>query len=282
VLLEKFQQDFPDAYDIEWETNDEIYEVEFEISHRDFDAYYDLDGNLFLYREEIKKDGLPAAVGQAVAAKYPTHRFDDVEKIVAGAVTFYKIELKSAGKEVVVYVTGEGTFVSQTGQVLPDAELPPAEEVTPAPNPVPSTVYTNEEIAALIQNYRNTPERDIRVDGLLLEKFQQDFTGAYDIEWETGSELYEVEFEINHRDFEAFYDKDGNLLSWKQEIREAELPAAVKDVAAAKYPTCRFDDVEKIITGTETSYKVEMEAGKTEVTLLITDAGVIVSEKTDR
>ena len=51
AVSKAFGRDFPNAYDIEWETNDEIYEVEFEIRNRDFKAYL---------RQRGKSDNLQA------------------------------------------------------------------------------------------------------------------------------------------------------------------------------------------------------------------------------
>ena len=50
AVSKAFGRDFPNAYDIEWETNDEIYEVEFEIRNR-------LQGIL---RQRGKSDNLQA------------------------------------------------------------------------------------------------------------------------------------------------------------------------------------------------------------------------------
>lgn len=150
-----------------------------------------------------------------------------------------------------------------------------------AQNPAISTKYSNSEIAAFVQNYKNTRERDVFADGILLERFQRDFPKASDVEWETNGEIYEVDFDVKFRDFAAYYDKEGNLLMYKQEIREKELPAIVKTAAESKYPKYKFEDIEKVVKGTETFYKVEMELRDTEVTMFIASEGRIINEKFD-
>jgi hypothetical protein len=150
-----------------------------------------------------------------------------------------------------------------------------------AQTPAISTRYSDSEIIALIQNYKRSRERDVFAEGMLLEKFQRDFPKAHGIDWETNGEIYEVEFDLKVRDFAAFYDKDGHLLMYRQDIRERELPAIVKTAAEAKYPKYRFEDIEKIIRGTETLYKLEMEYKDTEVTVFVTGGGKIVTEKID-
>jgi hypothetical protein len=141
-------------------------------------------------------------------------------------------------------------------------------------SPAISKKYSDEEIIKLIQNYEKSNHRDVMgVDNVLLQRFRRDFANAFSVEWETNDELYEVEFEIKDRDFKAFYDKDGNLLMYKQEIRERELPKTVKKAAKANYAQYRFEDLEKIAKGTQIFYKVEMEYREAEVTMFITDAG---------
>ena len=146
-----------------------------------------------------------------------------------------------------------------------------------AQNPAISKKYSDKEIKDLVQNYERSNHRDIVVEKGLLQKFQQDFTKATSVEWETNDEIYEVEFKVNSRDFEAYYDKDGNLLMYKQDIREGELPAVVKKSATEKYPKYRFDDIEKIVKGTQTFYKIEMELKDTEVKMFITETGKFIN-----
>jgi hypothetical protein len=142
-----------------------------------------------------------------------------------------------------------------------------------AQSPAISTKYSDEEIAIFIKNYKNSRERDVIPTGVLLKKFQQDFPNAYDVEWETNDEIYEADFDVKFRDFTAYYDKDGNLLMYKQEIRKTELPAVVKTAAEAKYPKYRFEDIKKVVKGTEIFYEIEMEYRDSEVEMLITSEG---------
>lgn len=145
-------------------------------------------------------------------------------------------------------------------------------------NPTISTKYSDTEIADLVQNYNNTLNRDTVVEGVLLQNFKQNFNDARDIEWQTNDEIYKVEFEIQDRDFRAYYDKDGNLLLYKQDIHEGALPSTVKKAAKATYPKYRFGDTDKIVKGTQTFYKIEMEFGERDVTIYVVSDGTILNE----
>lgn len=145
-------------------------------------------------------------------------------------------------------------------------------------NPVISTQYSDAEINNFVQNFNYSPNRDVVVDGVLLQNFKQHFTDTRDVEWETNDEIYKVEFEIQTRDYYAYYDKDGNLLLYKQDIHKGELPEAVLKAAKEKFPKYRFDDMDKIVKGSQTFYKVEMELGERDVTMHIASDGTILDD----
>jgi hypothetical protein len=144
---------------------------------------------------------------------------------------------------------------------------------SPALNPDVSSKYSDQEIANLVQTFETSNNRDTIADDALLQKFKQDFPNAISAEWKTNNSLYEVEFEIKNHDWKAYYDKNGNLLMYKQEITAKELPENVKKAANTKLPKYHFEDIEKIVKGTETFYKIEMELKDTETTIFINSAG---------
>lgn len=149
-----------------------------------------------------------------------------------------------------------------------------------AQTPAVSGKYTDAEIAETVRNFRAAHARDVVPPANLQQKFKTDFPKARDVEWETANDVYEVEFEIRSRDVKALYDKDGNLLSLVEEIRESELPAVVKNAAESKYPKYHFEDIDRIRRGTETFYKIEMEksSSDSEVKLIIKSNGTIIEE----
>ncbi|GHT07693.1 hypothetical protein FACS189432_00060 [Bacteroidia bacterium] len=114
-LQQKFQNDFPKARDVEWETANDIYEVEFEVGNRDFKALYDTNGNLLMVNEEIHRSALPAVVKNAAESKYPKYSFEDIHKIRRGTETVYKIEMEKqfSDTEVRLLVKSDGTVVEE-------------------------------------------------------------------------------------------------------------------------------------------------------------------------
>ncbi|MDR1199707.1 MAG: PepSY-like domain-containing protein [Prevotellaceae bacterium] len=148
-------------------------------------------------------------------------------------------------------------------------------------DPAISTRYSNEEIAQMIEKHKLSHSRDVVPSTELQQKFKSDFPNAYDVEWETDGSVYEVEFDVKSKDYKSYYDSQGNLLMIVQEIYRSALPDIVKSAAENKYPKYNFEDIEKIVRGTDVFYKIEMERrfSDSEVNLLIKADGTILEEK---
>lgn len=100
-IVSNFQKAFPDAMDVEWEMDGNLYKVEFEIGMRqlDHDAWYDDAGKLLKHQEEISKNSLPKQVTAGVKQEFKGYRIEDVEKITEGDKVTYKLEVKSSMEE---------------------------------------------------------------------------------------------------------------------------------------------------------------------------------------
>lgn len=151
--------------------------------------------------------------------------------------------------------------------------------------PTVSTKYSTEQIETMYINHEIENAIDVYTPpAKLLEKFNLDFPKARGAEWEQSSGLYEVEFEIGwigDTEHKAYYDMEGNLIMYKAEISENDLPGVVKNAAQAKYPNFRFDDLRKIVKGEQISYKVEMKKGNHDVELLVLNDGTIANQSID-
>lgn len=146
------------------------------------------------------------------------------------------------------------------------------------PRPVISSKYSNQEIEQMIRSHKSSNSVDVRPVESLNRKFETDFPNASDLDWEVGADIYQVDFEIGFTDYEAYYDKSGELLRYTAEYSKNALPALVINGIIAKYPDYNFEDVEKIVSGTDTTYKVELEKGGTDVKVLIKADGTIIKE----
>lgn len=155
------------------------------------------------------------------------------------------------------------------------------ESINAQANPTMSTSYSLEQIDLMYREHKMDRPRDTHPTEELKQKFFTDFPKAKDVEWEKSGKLYEVEFEIGRFDYEAYYDLQGNLVMYECELSESQLPAVVRNAALAKHPRFKFEDVDKIVKGKDTFYKVELEKGKLEVKIMLKEDGTIIDEYLD-
>lgn len=149
---------------------------------------------------------------------------------------------------------------------------------TAQPIPIMSKKYSDGEIEKMINDYKATRQRDVQPTIDQQQQFSKDFPNARDVEWEVAANVYEVEFEIGRVDYKAYYDESANLIMYTIEIKEVDLPAIVKNAAMSKYPNYKFDDIKKVVRGSETFYKVEMEKGKSDIKAIFKQEGTFIKQ----
>ncbi|MCE3283480.1 MAG: hypothetical protein K0Q66_2217 [Chitinophagaceae bacterium] len=79
------------------------------------------------------------------------------------------------------------------------------------------------------------------------------------IEWEKATGGYEAEFYIGQVETKVLVDSAGNLLMQKQELKPAELPAAVTTAISTAYKDYVVDEADKLEKGGVTYYQVELD-----------------------
>jgi len=98
VILNTFKSQFPKALDIEWEKENNIYEVEFELENTDHTARYNTDGKLIIFKKDIHTSELPQAIKSVLSANFKDYVVDETELVKKGNATYYQLELESRGK----------------------------------------------------------------------------------------------------------------------------------------------------------------------------------------
>ena len=135
-------------------------------------------------------------------------------------------------------------------------------------------------IALLFLGTTSTFAQDLtesQVPTVIVNNFKKEFPKAKDIEWQKKGGQYNVDFEIGWGvDFEAWFSESGNLIKYKQEISEADLPQAIKDAIKKEYAGFRIDDAKKIVKNGVDTYKVELEKGQDERKLVFSKDGKVI------
>ncbi len=111
VILNVFQQNFPKAVDVEWELDKKLYKVEFDIDQQEHEVWIDPDGNIVKQKQEISLQDLPKQVSASIATNYKEYRVDEIEKMITGTKTLYKVELKKGFKELDVWFDMQGKVI---------------------------------------------------------------------------------------------------------------------------------------------------------------------------
>ena len=114
-----------------------------------------------------------------------------------------------------------------------------------------------------------------KVPSVVVNKIQQTYPGAKDIDWKKSKENFEAEVKItDSTEVEVVLNSSGNVLMEKQEIRVSEIPAEVSTSITALYKDYMVDEVEKVTKNGVVYYQVELEArGKKDVNTVFNAAG---------
>lgn len=112
VVVNSFKKEFPKAGDIEWEKQNDQYNVEFEIGFfTDYEAWFDATGKLIRYTQDISGSKLPEAVKNAIKKQYKGYRIDDAKKITENKVVTYSVEIEKGNDELKLVFSKDGKLI---------------------------------------------------------------------------------------------------------------------------------------------------------------------------
>ena len=111
--------------------------------------------------------------------------------------------------------------------------------------------------------------------------FQKMYPGAKDIEWELKRDIYAVDFKIDGKDVEAYFNAEGTWLRSKEDVNASSVPAAVKKAVKEAYPDFKIEDYDLVKDARgNVFYSVEIEKeskdGDTELTVRVLANGKIL------
>lgn len=111
VVVNAFQQKFPQQSTVEWELKRGLYEAEFEIKNLDHNVYLDSTGKIVRYKQEINVTDLPAAIKTSIEKNFKGYKIEDVKKIEEGSTLTYKVELEKGEEERKVTFSADGKVI---------------------------------------------------------------------------------------------------------------------------------------------------------------------------
>ncbi|MEJ5963601.1 PepSY-like domain-containing protein [Pedobacter immunditicola] len=114
----------------------------------------------------------------------------------------------------------------------------------------------------LVGGIASSNAQDIAVKNLpaaVKTAFDKVFPEAKNVDWEMKGSNYEADFDIGRVDHKALYSARGKIISLEKDIHKSKLPANIAKSIKTKYPQGRIDDVDRIDTGGEITYKIDIE-----------------------
>lgn len=117
-------------------------------------------------------------------------------------------------------------------------------------------------------------DKDDDMPGKAVElAFRAKYPGATDVEWESKGVFREADFNLNGREYEAWFNTSGSWLQAKYTVAYTSIPAAIKDFIANSIdypPTLWTPDASTEVLERKNYpdwYAVELENGTSEVTI---------------
>jgi hypothetical protein len=98
-----------------------------------------------------------------------------------------------------------------------------------------------------------------------------------------GTKVIEFELKEGAKKFEASFTPEGKFVSSEEPVAEADLPAAVREAFARKYPGAKAVEMEKETTGegdaTKVVYEIVIESGKGKLEVQFDPAGKFLGQE---
>jgi len=125
--------------------------------------------------------------------------------------------------------------------------------------------------------------KEINVPAVVKSSFAAKFSNADKVKWslEKPGE-YEAEFEQNKVETSAVFDEKGTLLETETEIKESELPQAIKAVIAKDFAGYKLKEIAKAVAKNITTYEIEVEKDKKTSELVFDANGKLLKNKEEK
>lgn len=258
--------------------------------------------------ERITLDKLPKAVVDAVKAKFPDAELTGAEKETNGDKVLYEVEFKTKGKNAEMLLTPEGKVVSVEKEIeakelpkvvanvvearFPKATVKKAEKETKndAVTYQVRLETTDKKSAALVldtagkvlaqQKEITAKELPKAVAAVVEGKFPKASVKKAEEATQGDATTYTVVLEIADKKTAAIaLDAAGKVLGMRKDLAAKELPKAVAEGVADKYPKSIVAKVVENTRGDKVVYLVRLTAADKKAFQLVVDAlGKVLKE----
>lgn len=100
IIRNSFLGEYPQATDIEWEREGDLYKVDFELNKKiEQKIWYDPTGEIVKREEEMSATDLPTLIHSKIKTEFAGYHIDEVDKVTTKTEVYYQVELESFFKE---------------------------------------------------------------------------------------------------------------------------------------------------------------------------------------
>lgn len=248
TITKAFDEKYPDAGKVEWETKGGYEVAEFHVSGNETEAWFDNKGNWVMTKTEINFGLLPEAVRTSLkSSEYKDWKSTDFDKLErSNAATVYVIEVEQGEQEFDLYYTEDGILL----KAVPDDDN---------------------------DNFQPTV-----VPQAITDAINEMYPGATVLEFDSEKTGFEVDILHNNIYKDVYFNTGNEWLYTEWDIKEANLPAIVMNAyKASEYKDYRIDDIDVIENPAGISYVLELEKGNDEVKMTISAEGKIEDVRKD-
>ncbi len=122
--------------------------------------------------------------------------------------------------------------------------------------------------------------KESEVPAEVVSAFQEKFSQAKNVEWEKESDNeLEAEFKHDGKEMSASFSNTGEWLETETEIKEKDLPRAVKDALKTQFVGYDIEESAQVSTPAQSeAYEVELEKGKATLEVVLDKSGKVLKQ----
>lgn len=250
-LQNAFASKYPNAANVKWETKCGYYVADFYDGY-EASAWFTQDGKWQMTETDIPYSALPQAVKTSFEkSEYASWKQDDVDKLErTGVETIFVIEVENQNQEIDLYYSADGTLIKSIVDTDDD-----------------NTGHLPVQLTEAMRNFINEKYANAKIMEIDVEDDRNDWDFGYT----------EVDIIHNGISKDVLFDQTGDWHSTSWEVRQNELPEAVKNTINNQYREYRFDEAKRIEKADGTIYyRIELEKMNVDLEVNINEDGIVI------
>lgn len=124
----------------------------------------------------------------------------------------------------------------------------------------------------------NVFAQEAKVPNQVKAKFKALYPNAENVKWDVEDADFEVNFEADDVETSLLFDSKANIVEVETELKEADLPSAVKSSVENNFKGWKLGEAAKIVRDGKTTYEAQLEKGEKKMDAIFTADGKLVKK----